>query len=290
MSVTGHALRSVAAAVASVVATHALAYHLIALLPSAATRMAGFLGSYEPVVSALRSRLDQRTYLDSLMGLLTGDLGVTVGGVLVASDLARQLANTGPRLIAAAVLIVAAARIATAATPARPRPTPALDLLCLVPPYLHAFVALILLLLLGVTVDPAMFGAAWWAVVVSSAVGPAALVAAQASRVMSEALSADHALFARSMGLRERELRGLLRREVWISITPSAERVFLWLFLSMLFGEIVLSLPGVGSSFAVALHSSDANLLLSQIGIIAISSNTARVVASIIRARHGIID
>lgn len=290
MSATRHALRCVTAAVAAVVATHALAYHLIALLPSAATRMAGLLGSYEPVVSALRSRLDQRTYLDSLLGLLIGDLGVTVSGVPVASDLARQLVNTGPRLIVAAVLVVAAARIATAAAPTRPRPTPGLDLLCLVPPYLHAFVALILLLLLGVTVDPAVSGAAWWAVVAASAVGPAALVAAQASRVMSEALSADHALFARSMGLRERELRRLLRREVWMSIAPSVERVFLWLFLSMLFSEIVLSLPGVGSSFAVALRNSDANLLLGQIGIIAVLSNTARVVAAIVRARHGIID
>ena len=279
-----------ATAVAAVIATHGLAYHLIALLPSAATRMAGLLGSYEPVVSALRSRLDQRTYLESLLGLLIGDLGVSVSGVSVASDLAGQMANTGPRLIAAVVLVVAAARMATAVAPARPRPTPALDLLCLVPPYLHAFVALILLLLLGVTVDPAVAGAAWWAAIASSAVGPAALVAAQASRVMSVALSADHALFARSMGLRERELRRLLRREVWVSIAPSVERVFLWLFLSMLFGEIVLSLPGVGSSFAVALGSSDTNLLLGQIGIIAVLSNTARVAATIVRARHGIID
>ena len=290
MSSTAHVLRSVAMAAVSVAATHALAYHLITLLPTAATRMAGLLGGYDPVVSALRSRLGQRTYLDSLTGLLTGDLGMTVSGVAVSSDLARQLLDTGPRLIAGAMLVVAAARIAITLAPIRPQPTPTLDLLCLVPPYLHAFVALILLLLLGGTGDAVVAGAAWWAVVVSSAGGPAALVAAQASRVMSETLSADHALFGRSMGLRERDLRRLLRREVWVAIAPSVERVSLWLFLSMLFGEIVLSLPGVGSSFAVALRNSDANMLLCQIVVIAALSNTARVAATIVRVRHGIID
>ena len=290
MSVVQHVLRSVATAVGAAIATHALAYHLIVLLPDAATRMAGLLGSHEPVVATLRSRLDQRTYLDSLARLTQGDLGTSVSGVPVASDLARQLRDTGPRLVIATVLVVVAAWLATALAAPRPRPSPALELLCLVPPYVHAFVALILLLLLGVAVDPAVAGAAWWAVVLSSAVAPAALVAAQASRVMSETLSADHALFARSMGLRDREVRRLLRREVWVSIAPSVERIFLWLFLSMLFGEIVLSLPGVGSSFAVALRSSDVNMLLCQVGVLAIASNGARVAATFVRARHGIID
>ena len=290
MSAARHVLRAVATAVGAVVATHALAYHLIALLPDAATRMAGLLGSHEPVVATLRSRLDERTYLDSLAGLMHGDLGTNVNGVPVASELARQLRDTGPRLVIASLLVALAAWLATALAPPRPRPARVLELLCLVPPYVHAFVALILLLLLGVAVDPAVAGAAWWAVVLSSAVAPAALVAAQASRVMSEVLSADHALFARSMGLRDRGVRRLLRGEVWVSIAPSVERIFLWLILNMLFGEIVLSLPGMGSSFAVALRSSDVNMLLCQIGVLAVLSNSARVAATIVRARHGIID
>ena len=230
------------------------------------------------------------SYLDSLTGILRGDLGPAVSGVPVSSDLAQQLLDTGPRLVVAASLVAAAAWIATALAPSRRRPTPWLDLLCLTPPYVHAFVALILLLLMGVTVDPTAGGPAWWVVIVSSAVAPAALVAAQASHVMSEALSSDHALFARSMGLREPELRRLLRREVWVSMAPSLERTFLWLFLSMLFGEIVLSLPGVGASFAVALRNTDVNMLLCQIGVIAVLSNTARVAATVVRARHGIVD
>ena len=290
MSAARHVFRAAVAAVAAVFATHALAYHLIALLPAAATRMAGLLGGHEPVVSALQNRLGQRTYLESLTGFLTGDFGSSVHGVAVLSDLARQLGDTGPRLMAGALLVGLAALAATALAPPRPRPTPVLDLLCLMPPYLHAFVALVALLALQVGVGPAVGGAAWWAAVLSAAVAPAALVAAQARRRMSEALSADHATFARSMGLGERDLRRLLRREVWVEIAPSVERVLLWLFLSMLFSEIVLSLPGVGSSFAVALRNSDVNMLLAQIGAIAILSNSARIVATIVRARHGITD
>ena len=290
MSPARHVFRSVITSLAAVMATHALSYQLIALLPDAASRMAGFLGSHEPSVSMLRTRLETRTYWESLEGLLTGDFGKTISGVSVAEELSLQFMDTVPRMAVAAVLVALTASVSISLAPSRRRPTPFLDLMCLIPPYVHAFVALIgLLLLQSVAGPPAAWGRGA-AAALSAAIAPAALVAAQASRTTSEVLSADYALFCRSMGLGERSLRRLLRPQVWVALAPSAERTFLWLFLSLIFSEIVLSLPGFGSSFAVALRNSDVNMLLCQIAIIAIVSNSARVVATTVRAYHGIID
>lgn len=279
-------LRLLALGFVAIAATHALAYHLIALLPDAATRMAALLGGHEPVVTALRARLQSRSYAEVLQHAIVGDLGISVDGVPVMTALVSQAEDSLPRFVLAGVIVaVVLVFVVQIARPRRDR-LAALEFICLVPPYVPAFGALACLLLAGTSIEQDRL--VWIAVVLSAAVIPAAVVGAQGMRAVADAVASDYALYARSMGLDEHAVRGLLRHEIWIGLAPSLERTVLWLAVSMMFAELVLSLPGFGSAFASALRRSDVNMLVAQITFLAVLSNIAWVIASAFRARYGV--
>jgi len=290
VTVLGGLARLCLASAASIIATHALTYHLIKVLPDAATRMSGLLGGHEPAITAMRARLGHRSYSETLRGALVGDFGVSVDGLSVTDAVGIQMLETLPRLLTASVIVlVVMMAMLVAARPKKLR-APLLDFLCLVPPYLHAFIALIFVALIGGSLDVAGAGSLWWGAVLAAAVAPSALLGAQAWSVMSQGLASDHAVFASSMGLGAWRIRMLLRHDAWVKLLPSLDRTFLWLFLSVNFAEIVLSLPGFGSSFASALRRSDVDMLLAQIVVLALLSNIARIAAASLRALYGVQD
>lgn len=286
----GRLVRLSIASIATVIATHALAYYLMAFLPDAATRMSALLGGYEPAVSALRAKFEHRTYPETLFATLSGDFGTSVDGVPVVIALGEQLADTIPRLLVALTIVAMAAWLALRSASIKSRQTPLLDFVCLTPPYVHAFIALFVLFLSGGLVSTQTGSIAWCMTIIVAAIAPSALVSAQATTIMASRLASDYALFARSMGLNELEIRKLLYHDAWISLVPSLERTVLWLFLSLIFAEIVFSLPGFGSGFASALRRSDINILLAQILLLAAISNLARMVSGGFRAFYGIAD
>ena len=268
-------------AVAAVLATHAIAYFGIRLLPDTASRLAGMLGGSEDVLSSLRAQFQDRPYWDRLLDLLTGKFGTNVDGVPVVSQLAEAVAFSAPRFIIAAGLVALVGRLVLQRSPKRRGIDRWLEFLVQVPPFVWGFVGFICVVSVSDAVDKSFMSLSSFITIVATAATPAVLMALQGRAVMRELDRSDYALFLRSLGFSSSQVASIVRRDAVRKLIPTIEKLVMWLALSLLFAEMLLSMPGIGLAFTAALSRSDVDSLLGIVVLLAILSNLARVMSSI---------
>jgi ABC-type dipeptide/oligopeptide/nickel transport system permease component len=281
----GQHFRLIVGAVAAVFVAHAISYLAIRLLPDSAERIAGMLGGSEAVVVHLRGQMPQGDYFDRLVAMMKGDLGKSVDGVPVVRQIIEALALSIPRfLIAAALLVV----IATAVLrrPAHYGVVDAgLEWAVQVPPFVWCFFGFIVVITTSDGVDKSALSISNLATVVATATAPAALLVLQARNVMRQQALSDFAIYMQSLGMPASNRAGVLRSAAIHQLLPTIEKLVMWLALSLLFSEMLLSLPGIGQLMLAALSRSDVNSLLGIILLLATLSNLTRLIVAFVQLR-----
>lgn len=247
-----------------VLLAHALAFLLIRALPDAAVVALGFESTRPDVVAAFRAARSDRTYVQSLSGTLLLDLGTTLDGVPVVSELRQALASSMPRYVGALVVMLAAVMLVPALSKRLGwlihGPLPFLAFL---PPYVIPFVALgltaALTLKAGVYPQPWMTEAVMTATI---ALPVAALALEQAGRVMSRLLRTDHARTLLALGATPSQQRRVLMANLGHELLPSLQKLAVAALGVMLFVEPVFGTSGIGTTALRAIRRSDADLLV----------------------------
>jgi ABC-type dipeptide/oligopeptide/nickel transport system permease component len=109
----------------------------------------------------------------------------------------------------------------------------------------------------------------------------------QSTNVMRDHLARPHAALQRATGAKPLELRRILLHNVLVELAPSLEKAMAWLLANLMFTEVVLGLPGIGSMAVRALRRSDPYLILATVLVFAVIINTMRVVAVGLRYAYG---
>ncbi len=266
-----------------VLGAHALAYFLLNLLPDAATIALGLEAAKQDVLSSFQSAMPKRTYIETLAGLMRLDLGRTLDAVPVYDELRRALALSAPR-VSFAFLIVCAVAVTVAFVSRIPRRL--FSFLSFLPPYVSAFIAVLLLLLFGAASpgDPALGVACTLAVALS----PAMLVAEQAATVTARNLATEYARNLVALGANNAFVRRSLLANLLAELAPSLEKVLVLIAASLLFAEPILGLPGLGTAAVRAVRRADADLVMGVTLVFALGVSIARVAAVGVRARFGL--
>ncbi len=280
----------VSSALGAILAAHAVAYFGISLLPDSATRLAGILGGSDAILTGLREQFQQRGYLNRLGSLLVGDMGNSVDGVPIVRVIGDALALSAPRLLLAALLLVAVGAAVLRRPPSDDKLTPWLEWAVQIPPFVWCFIGFIVVVLISDGVDKSILSVSSFATVLATMAAPAALLALQTRSVMRDLAGSDFAVYMKSLGIGEAEAAGVVRSAAIRQLMPSIEKLVMWLTLSLIFAEMLLSMPGLGLALTAALSLSDVDALLGLIIVLAVISNGTRLVVclwEIIETRGG---
>lgn len=275
--------RELLVAVVVVFGAHALAYFLINVLPDATVVALGLQGAKREVLASLQSEFARRSYSEVITALAALDFGRTIDGVPVGDELGRAIALSLPRILGAFALVCVAA-LATAYVRRVPRAL--VTFLSFLPPYVAAFVALLVLLVLGAASPghPVLGALGTLAVAVS----PAMMTVGQAAGVMRRNLGSEFARTLIAVGAGERFLRSRLLPNLVAELVPSLEKVFVMIAAGLLFAEPILGLPGIGTTAVRAVRRADPDLVLGVTLVFSVSVVLARLSAVAIRRRFGL--
>lgn len=269
----------------SILGAHALTYFLIGILPDAAVVALGLESVRSGVLTAFHQAHEIRPYIQVLADLLRLDLGETLDGVSVVSELLGSLQFSIVR-IALAFLLMAGVCLAAGLHPFKQREAAerALSFLTFLPPYVAPFMGLAVVLL----VQPAFDAGSLFlegVLILAITVTPGALVAVQASAIMRRNLATDYARTLLAVGATGAQQRRQLLHNVTAEIIPSMEKFYIGLVTALLFAEPVLGLSGFGTTAVRAVKRSDPDLLLGLTLTLGMTVGCCRLVALIAR-RH----
>jgi len=266
---------------ASALGAYVIGYFVLQILPDAALGRLG-LGAADTNVRAALA--DQKSLGELLTRLATGDLGDTLDGTRVAAELLAGLQSSLPRVAAAGLVVVATIiAVGHAPRPALPGLARLAGILVFLPPFLFPFAGLVLLL----AVDGFDSGLQPVVVLLSLALPPSAMVAAQTAAIMTRHLNSAFAINLRARGASRRRQRWLLLPAVGLELLGTLEKLIVGLFTALLFVEPLLGETGFGALMLRAIRRSDLELTLALVLFLAMLVNVARIVAGRSRSRLG---
>lgn len=269
----------------SILGAHALTYFLIGILPDAAVVALGLESVRPGVLAAFHQEHEIRPYAQVLADLMRLDLGYTLDGVAVVSELLGSLQFSLVRIFLA-FLLIAGVCLMAGLHPFKQRGSSelALSFLTFLPPYVAPFMGLAVVLLVQQAFDTqSVFSEG--VLVLAIAVTPGALVAVQASAIMRRNLAADYARTLLAVGATVAQQRRQLLHNVAAEIIPSMEKFYIGLVTALLFAEPVLGLSGFGTTAVRAVKRSDPDLLLGLTLTLGMTVGCCRLLALMAR-RH----
>lgn len=279
--------RSIAHAVFVVLLAHALAFFLIRALPDAAVVALGLDSARADVVAAFRAARADRSYVESLAGILLLNPGTTLDGAPVLAELRQALAASLPRYLGAFALMLAAVLLLPALAHRRGwlvhGPLPFLAFL---PPYVIPFVALGLTA--AITLRAGIFPQPWITEVIITltlALPVTALALEQAGRVMSRLLGTDHARTLLALGASPAQQRCFLMANLCHELMPSLQKLAVAALGVMLFVEPVFGTSGIGTTALRAIRRSDADLLVGVVVVFAATTTLIGLLGEALRRR-----
>jgi len=263
-------LKQLLTCIAAIVAAHALAFFLMRALPSAATVALGLQSTNVEVVAAFESSAPVRSYRQTVVDFAHLQLGRTLDGTSVSSELLAALKLSLPVLALSMLLALLTAAI-FALSPRARAVVPSMQFFVFLPPFLFAFLA-------G---SSQLFGnviAPIWLTIAASAALACCLFAVQAHAAMAQELALPHAEVMRMFCATERDLRLKLLPGVLVKLAPSLETGVSLTLASLLFAEPILGQAGIGTLAARAVRRSDVDLLLGAVLLFATCIAIARLV------------
>lgn len=275
--------------VGAILGAHGLAYLLVGALPQAAVSALGLFSANEHLLAAFAQSFPPRTYLDALGGLFTGDLGRTLDGQAVTSELNRALSESAPRL-GASFLLLAGVCFMTAMW-VRDKSSPLRgvgDFIAFLPPYVAPFLGLALLLAVQLAIGVPLTGMVYESVaVLSLSIGGGALLSAQTARITQRNLRSEYAQSIRAAGATQMQLRRRILHNLVAEIGPTFEKMVVGLTAALFFVEPILGLGGFGTLAARAVRRSDIDLILGVTLVVASFVAVTRILVSAIRVGYG---
>lgn len=271
-------------AIIAIVGSHCLTFLLIKVLPSTAELMLGLYAAKSEALSELTKSVVVRSYAEMLSGLTTLDFGVSADGLAVADELSRQIMISLPRLVAALALAMSIALIgAYFVERTKGYISSLFSYLLFFPVYGVPLVLFTVLLGINARLTPGS-PALWLTSIVAIAIPPSAMLTLQALAVMKNHLSSPHSTFWLLSGISRSRLRLILLRNVIFEITPSFEKVMTSAVTGLMFSEMILGLPGLGTLTVRAVRRADVELLLGVIVILSTTICTMRILSATIVA------
>jgi len=276
--------------IGAIAGAHGLVYLLVGALPSAATTALGLFSANEKVLSAFAQSFPSRSYLATLGGIFVGDFGRTLDGQGVASEVARALAESGPRLAVALLLLAGSCYITAMRVKDRPSLFQSIeDFIAFLPPYVMPFLGLTTILGVQFSTNLTVSKLAIEiCAVFSLSAGGSALLAAQTARIMQRNLRSDFGRSLRAAGARNQQLRHRLLHNLVVEIGPTFEKMLVGLVAALFFTEPILGLSGFGTLATRAVRRSDIDLLLGVTLIVASMVAFSRLLFRIIRTSYGV--
>ena len=268
----------------SVLGAHALAFATLHRLPDPAVAALGF-GSAQPSArAAFDEARPNRPYWTVLSDLARGELGVTLDGTSVRSDLTTAGAASAPRLLGALLVIIL---LVGAVAFAHRRLLTMLayvgTLVAFLPPFVVPFVGLGAVLLL----DWAGTGASDLVAILCLGLPAGALAAAQTAGITRRNLEAPFAITQRSIGMSPTRQRVRLLANLLLELSPTLEKLVVGLVTALLFVEPIFGQSGLGSLMLRAIRRSDADMILALVLATSILINLLRLSGVGIRQAFG---
>lgn len=282
-------LAAVALLAISVFGAHALAFVVMKGLPEPAVAALGIQSAQPAARAAFEEEKATRGYLRILSDLSHGDLGTTLDGVPVTTELTAALTESLPRLTLACGL-VGLAIVGVAFSPRRMLAGFAYlgTLLAFMPPFVAPFVGFGAVLAIG-GVSADWLRSTWLVASICLAVPAAALASAQTAAVTSRNLGLPFAVTLRAVGASQTRQRTRLLRNLILELAPSFEKLGAGLFAALLFVEPIFGLGGLGALMLRAIRRTDVDTILALVLTLALVINLLRILATMIRGRHGVI-
>lgn len=276
--------------VGAILGAHGLAFLLVGALPHAAVSALGLFSANQELLSAFASALPKRSYAEALAGIFVGNLGHTLDGQAVSSELVRALVESTPRLMGT-VLLLAGICFATAMA-VREKTSlmqSVCDFIAFLPPYVAPFLGLAAVLGIQFSTGIPFAGAAFELVaVLSLTAGAGALLAAQTVRITQRNLRSDFARSIKAAGATAMQLRLRLLHNLVVEIAPTFEKMVIGVVAALCFTETILGLGGFGTLAVRAVRRSDVDLVLGVTLAVALLVALCRVLVWEIRSAYGV--
>jgi ABC-type dipeptide/oligopeptide/nickel transport system permease component len=267
--------------IGAVIAAHALAFLMLGGLPEPAITALGIQSGNAAARAAFEQTHLTRSYAQTLWDLASGNLGTTLDGVPVLNELMQSLQSSLPRLaLAIAMLAIGTIMVAFANRDRLKAIAEGFRFLAFLPPFAAPFLALPVLLMISSTHTMI----ATMASSVCITLPALAILCSQTAEVTQRNLSAPFAVNIRATGASNARLRVRLLRSLFVELLPTMEKIVSGLLVSLIFVEPVLGLDGFGTLAIRAIRRSDPDMVLALVLVVAITVNSARILAEV--GRH----
>lgn len=265
-------------AIAVLFGVHALVYAFVGLLPDAAVSALGLMGGNESAVARYWSTREAPEYLDHLLGMLRGDLGLTLDRVPVSSEIWRGLLSSGPIIFISLMATVILGRVVLTLSRTSLKPWIAwLDAGAFIPPFVIPLVFSAALYASPQADNPA---AAIACLLLSLLIPSAALTGAFLARYQIEEFAAPYVTSLGINGLPETEVRRLVSASSLSRLLRNADRVAVLNFVCLMLAEPILGQAGLGTLASRAIRTADPNLILGVTVFIALVVTVSGILAS----------
>lgn len=273
-------VRETLLAIALVLASHALAYFLLTVLPDSSFSGLGIFAGNQDAVVQWRSR-SAESYDIRFFNLLQGDFGHSLDNISVAQQILNALLVSTPHLVLSLVLLCLGVWfVGTKGTPGGHGEVVA-NYLNFLPPY----VTIALLVITSI-----LFGSAWGVSTLTAAlaltVPPLALLCAQIYRITDVNLLSDHVRLHVALGASHVQVRKRLLKNLVHELLPSLHNVALMLLASLLFVEVLVGIGGIGSLTARAIKRVDIDLSLGLVVFYGLMAAGVQVLSRVVRAQY----
>lgn len=278
-------VRALGLLIVSVMGAHALAFCALQGLPDPAVAALG-LGSVTTARASFEADRPRRTYGETVVGMTRGDLGSSLDGTSVRTEIVRASAASSRRMLAAIVVVGAVvAGAAFAPRTSLPILSSVGSVFVFLPPFLLPFVGLGFLL-----AWPGAMSEHWTETVsvLCLAVPAAALAATQASRITARHLAEPFAVTQRALGMSIQRQRVRLLANLTAELSPTLEKLAIGLLTALLFVEPVLAQNGLGALMLRGLRRSDTDIVLALVLMTALTIAVLRILGAATRATYGL--
>lgn len=273
----------------TVAGAHALGYAVVQLLPDPMISVLGLQSANKEARAAVLLSNPPMSYGGSVAGFLKGDLGTTIDGTAVSTEIANAVVASLPRL-SAAILLILAVPLIVAHFPARQlgKVASASSFVAFLPPFLAPVLMLWILLLIQTSSPEAALLVAPWLLCLSIALPAAAIAASQTALVTRRNRELPFAVTIRSLGASEFRLRTRMLPHLVLELAPTFEKLLIGLVTALLFAESIFAEEGLGSLTLRAIRRSDLDLMLALIVFTALLVGLLRFGRILLRGAYGL--